>query len=194
MTFRSPSAPDRLLAAALTEFALHRRSGARTNRIARRAGVNQQLIHYYFGTKDGLYLAVLARAAQEAGAALARIPLVGLTAVERLRRLVRGQFDFFLAHPHHTVVLVQADAPAQGPAAGVADHWADAATRPVVELVTEGQATGFFRDDVDPLHHARLALALNLSWFALRPVAERWSEPLAWRDRVADLVVRGCTW
>ncbi len=47
-----------LLAAALDEFSVHGFAGARVADIARRAGVNKQLINYYFGSKEGLYLAL----------------------------------------------------------------------------------------------------------------------------------------
>lgn len=44
-----------LLEAALDEFAAKGFSGARVAEIAARAGVNRQLISYYFGGKEGLY-------------------------------------------------------------------------------------------------------------------------------------------
>jgi AcrR family transcriptional regulator len=44
-----------LLAAALEEFAARGFAGARVQDIANRAGINKQLITYYFGGKDGLY-------------------------------------------------------------------------------------------------------------------------------------------
>jgi TetR/AcrR family transcriptional regulator len=47
-----------LLDAALDEFAAKGFAGARTQDIAARAGVNKQLIAYYFGGKEGLYRAV----------------------------------------------------------------------------------------------------------------------------------------
>lgn len=47
-----------LLTAALEEFSLRGFAGARVADIARRAGVNKQLINYYFGSKEGLYLAL----------------------------------------------------------------------------------------------------------------------------------------
>jgi TetR/AcrR family transcriptional regulator len=63
---RAPAPEDRqrdaersrrcLLAAALDEFAAKGFAGARVQDIARRAGVNKQLISYYFGGKEGLYL------------------------------------------------------------------------------------------------------------------------------------------
>lgn len=62
---RAPDAADRrrdaersrqaLLDAALDEFAAKGFDGARVQEIADRAGVNKQLIAYYFGGKDGLY-------------------------------------------------------------------------------------------------------------------------------------------
>ena len=65
---RAPAGPERqrdadrsrraLLDAALEEFSLHGFAGARVADIARRAGVNKQLINYYFGSKEGLYLAL----------------------------------------------------------------------------------------------------------------------------------------
>jgi TetR/AcrR family transcriptional regulator len=46
---------ERILAAATEEFAAHGFAGARVAAIAERAGVNQQLISYYFGGKQGLF-------------------------------------------------------------------------------------------------------------------------------------------
>jgi len=47
-----------LLAAALEEFSAKGYAGARVQDIADRAGVNKQLIPYYFGGKEGLYRAL----------------------------------------------------------------------------------------------------------------------------------------
>jgi TetR/AcrR family transcriptional regulator len=44
-----------LLAAAFDEFSEKGYAGARVHEIAARAGVNKQLINYYFGGKEGLY-------------------------------------------------------------------------------------------------------------------------------------------
>jgi TetR/AcrR family transcriptional regulator len=65
---RSPKAQERqrdpertrklILEAAAAEFAAHGYAGARISAIATRAGVNQQLISYYFDSKEGLYQAI----------------------------------------------------------------------------------------------------------------------------------------
>src|SRR5437667_11802135 len=48
-----------ILKAALEEFAHEGVTGARTDEIARSAGVNKALLYYYFKDKEGLYSAVL---------------------------------------------------------------------------------------------------------------------------------------
>jgi AcrR family transcriptional regulator len=68
---RSPSAAERkrdpertrerILEAASIEFGEHGYAGARISAIASRAGVNQQLISYYFDGKAGLYQALSER-------------------------------------------------------------------------------------------------------------------------------------
>ena len=49
----------RLLEAAVAEFSEQGIHGARTDRIARRAGTNIRMLYHYFGSKDDLYLAAL---------------------------------------------------------------------------------------------------------------------------------------
>ncbi|HEU4570657.1 MAG TPA: TetR/AcrR family transcriptional regulator [Gemmatimonadales bacterium] len=185
MSHRAPAARERLLAAARAEFAAHGAGGARTAAIASRAGVNKQLLHYYFGTKQRLYAATLDGAATELAEALARLPLVGLTAVERLRRLLRGQFDLLAERAELTRLLLAAETDGR---------WVETALAPVATLLSEGQATGFFRDDIDPVAHARTALLLHLGYFALGSVTAGWGPRGAWRDRMTELMVRGCTW
>jgi AcrR family transcriptional regulator len=51
---------QRILDVAIREFARKGLAGARVDEIARRAGVNKQLLYYYFKSKEGLYNAVLA--------------------------------------------------------------------------------------------------------------------------------------
>jgi TetR/AcrR family transcriptional regulator len=88
---RSPRGPDRkrdpertrerLLEAAVIEFGEHGYAGARISAIARRAGVNQQLISYYFDGKEGLFRALQERwRSISAGANSADRPLAEVVA------------------------------------------------------------------------------------------------------------------
>lgn len=52
---------EALMDAARAEFAAKGLAGARVGAIAERAGVNKQLISYYFGGKEGLYQAIIDR-------------------------------------------------------------------------------------------------------------------------------------
>ena len=60
----------RIAAAAKQEFAKRGFAGARVDRIARAAGVNKQLLFYYFQSKRGLFQAAVRRAMAELEAAL----------------------------------------------------------------------------------------------------------------------------
>jgi AcrR family transcriptional regulator len=52
---------ERILCAALKEFAAHGFAGARVDAIARRAAINKRMLYHYFGDKEDLFKAVLRR-------------------------------------------------------------------------------------------------------------------------------------
>lgn len=56
-----PGAAERILTAAMGEFAEHGYAGARVERIYKRADVSPRSIYYHFGSKRGLYDAVRER-------------------------------------------------------------------------------------------------------------------------------------
>jgi len=70
-TSSEDGARERILAAALQEFAARGFDGARTREIAARAGANLGLIKYYFNGKEQLWKAAVARAFTELQAGFA---------------------------------------------------------------------------------------------------------------------------
>ncbi|OHV45554.1 TetR/AcrR family transcriptional regulator [Pseudofrankia sp. BMG5.36] len=98
---------ERLLAAALDEFSARGYAGARVGAIAARAGLNPQLITYYFGGKPGLYEALRQRwLDQEAdltrpGASLEDLTVAYLHAVVDDPRLARLLLWDGLTEPDH---------------------------------------------------------------------------------------------
>src|SRR5712675_1211784 len=50
---------ERILAAALREFAAKGFAGARVDGIARRAAINKRMLYHYFGNKEKLFRAIL---------------------------------------------------------------------------------------------------------------------------------------
>lgn len=59
MAYNSSATKARLLDAAYSEFALRGFAGARVDKVATEAGANKQAIYLYFGSKEGLFDAVL---------------------------------------------------------------------------------------------------------------------------------------
>lgn len=82
----------RIADAAFREFAEYGVSGARVDRIAKSAECNKNLIYVYFGSKEGLFAAVLDQRLADAYAGLEFTP-------GNLPDLARRVFDFAQANP-----------------------------------------------------------------------------------------------
>ena len=65
---------ERILEAALDEFAAKGFAGARVDLIARRARINKRMLYHYFGDKEGLFREVLRRKMAERAAWIASAP------------------------------------------------------------------------------------------------------------------------
>ncbi len=65
---------DRILKAALAEFAANGLAGARCSEIAGRAGVNKRMLFYCFGSKESLYREILRRKFSERAAFFESVP------------------------------------------------------------------------------------------------------------------------
>ena len=96
-----------ILAAALEEFAARGMSGARTDAIAKAAGVNIALVFYYFKNKDLLYTTVL----EEIFAEMHRRVMSALdcceTNRERILAYVRTHFDYLAEAPSRPRMVMQ---------------------------------------------------------------------------------------
>lgn len=94
--------PDRtradILEVALTEFADKGLSGARIDAIADATRTSKRMIYYYFGSKEGLYLAVLEEAYRRMRRIEGDLHLDHLSPQEALRRLVEFTFDHHATH------------------------------------------------------------------------------------------------
>jgi TetR/AcrR family transcriptional regulator len=183
---------QRVLAAASEEFARRGFEGARVDLIARRAGVNKQLVFYYYHSKRGLFQAVIAAAAQELEQALVTLAAPDGRPLERIRRTLEAQFDYMARKPELVALLSQG-----GRAEGAS--FAPAIKR-VVVLLAEGQGRGEVRDDLDPHVAAAQALVLMVGYLRHEGVIAASAPSLIadepalrerWRKGVVDLVVNG---
>ncbi|HUY94446.1 MAG TPA: TetR/AcrR family transcriptional regulator [Terracidiphilus sp.] len=109
-----PASPDRnletrerILEAALKEFAAEGLAGARTDRIVAAAGVNKSSLFYYFGSKEKLYEAAVEKSAgQIRDSSLAVLLDDTATAGEKLMRAALNHFDRILSQ-HEFQSLMQ---------------------------------------------------------------------------------------
>jgi AcrR family transcriptional regulator len=110
-----------ILAVARQEFAEHGLSGARVDAIAARMSTTKRMIYYYFGSKQGLYLAVLEQAYGGIREAEQTLELDRLSPPDAIRAICDFTFDYHDAHPdfvrlvcieniHHGRNLAQSEA------------------------------------------------------------------------------------
>jgi len=145
---------NKLLTAARREFARSGLAGARVDEIAKRAGVNKQLVYHYFGDKDALYLAVLEWVYEEIRAQERKLNLAGLPPQQAIKRLIESSFDHLARHPDFIVLLN--DENRNGARHVRASLKIEDMHSPLVSLVSkilkEGVRKGIFRKGVNPVH------------------------------------------
>ncbi|HLL64218.1 MAG TPA: TetR family transcriptional regulator [Micromonosporaceae bacterium] len=171
-TRRSPSAEqrkrdpertrERILDAAFIEFSEHGFAGARTSAIAARAGVNQQLISYYFDGKEGLYRALHRKWQTGNGAARPDLPLA---------EVVCG----FLAagDTQRSWARLLAWEGLESPTDPDIDRETDAYFAAIVDDMRRRQLAGELATDLDPAHVQVLLFAATLVPSVLPQVVRR---------------------
>lgn len=196
---------ERILEAAAEEFADRGFEGGRVARIAATARVNKQLLFHYFGSKAGLYRAVLIRAVEELEAAwkLGSGPVgaesgrqsASNSVLERLRQQVEGIFAVPRQQRRYVRLVLLDLLRAGGPQEETQDLLAKL-LGVFKQTLSEGQGLGFFRDDANPDVVASHFLVAPLGYLALEPAG-----PLReavgtedWARETADLWWRALTW
>ena len=174
---KSSREPERtrsaILRAAIQEFADEGVAGARTDAIARAAGVNKALLYYYFKDKEALHGAVLDHVFSGLAARVDGVLKQPLPPREKILAYATAHFDYIAASPIYPK-LVQREMMRAG--RGGSPHirrLVDRYLRPVEEkLVTairQGIELGEFRK-VDPLHFILSMVAMNVFYFGSAPV------------------------
>src|SRR5690242_21444907 len=87
-----------ILAVATAEFADRGYAGGRINEIAEKTSTTKRMIYYYFGGKEGLYLAVLEQAYGHIRALEQQLDVEHLEPVDALRQLAELTFDHHESH------------------------------------------------------------------------------------------------
>ena len=170
MAAPAPHTRDLLLDAAEALFARQGLGPTSIKQIGKAARQNPALLYYYFGSKEGLYRAVLQRVmsalAERGGAALT----ASSAPSEAVRALVRAQVEFLLTHPNAPKLLVRE----------MVDHDARRAHTVLLEtaaglferltgVIELGQRQGDFRRGVEPRFAAVSTIAQGMYFTVARP-------------------------
>ena len=99
------SSRERIVEAALQEFANKGIDGARVDEIARLSGANKNMIYHYFKSKEGLFLAVLEDVYENVRLRQQDISLRDLDPVSAMRRLVEHTADIWVEVPEFNRLL-----------------------------------------------------------------------------------------
>jgi len=95
----------KLLNAARREFADKGLNGARVDAIASRSGVNKQLLYYYFGDKEQLFIAVLEAAYIKLRESMNQLHLEDLDPWQAIEELVEFTFDYIASNRQFVALL-----------------------------------------------------------------------------------------
>ena len=172
-----------ILQVATHEFADKGLSGARIDAIAAATRTSKRMIYYYFGSKDGLYLAVLEEAYRRMRAIESDLHLDDLSPAQALQRLVEFTYD------HHRdnedfIRLVMNENIQRGDYLRQSQSIQALNTNAIASvkaLYDRGVAQGVFRAGLDPvdIHSA-------ISAFTFFNVSNRHTFGLIFQDRASQ--------
>jgi TetR/AcrR family transcriptional regulator len=154
---------ERILDAAVVEFGEHGFAGARISAIASRAGVNEQLISYYFDSKEGLYRTLQDRwRLTSADASRPELPIADVVAAFLRLNVEQRSYARLLAWD------------------GLADTTSDADEAggyftEMVDDLRRRQRAGELADDLDPAYVLLLLFAAALAPTVIPQIARRFT-------------------
>ena len=143
-----------ILAAAFAVFAEKGLVGAHVDDIAALTRTTKPTIYYHFGSKEGLYTAVLEQAYGGIRDLESTLDLDSLTPRAAMRRLVEASFDYHAQNPEWVRLVSVENIHGARHIAGLPAFGRRNAT--VIEslraLLVRGVAAGVFRPGVEPVH------------------------------------------
>ncbi|MCG6205276.1 TetR family transcriptional regulator [Rhodopseudomonas sp. HC1] len=163
---------QRILHVATKEFSAKGYDGARVDDIMRIAQVSKNLIYHYFGSKEGLFIAVLEAAYEGMHAYQTAWPLDVASPIDGVRKLVQSTFKYWHDSPEF-IGLLNSENFHKGrhlrksklTKAGYSGLMAN-----IGELLKQGERSGDFRRNVDPVE-----LYISISALAYHFLSNRYT-------------------
>ncbi len=144
---------NNILEVAAREFADKGLSGARIDEIADKTNSSKRMIYYYFGGKEELYRAVLAKAYSHIREREAERRFEALPADQALRAQVEHTFDYHASHPDFVRLVMNENIHhgqhiAHVPGIKERNRSVIASLKAIID---KGVAEGVFRKGIDPV-------------------------------------------
>jgi len=195
---REGNSKARILDGAAEEFAAAGFAGARIDRIARRTRLNVRMLYYHFGSKRGLYRAVLQHIYEHMARILDELPAADVGKQRTIEAFGR-YFDLLTEYPRFADVLVREQLD------GAKHLKALSRERPELfqkiheharALVEDGIASGELQGRLDPAMTVMSVTSTVCFLTAARHshalfIGEERAQPKAWREHLMALLVDG---
>jgi AcrR family transcriptional regulator len=161
-----------IISVATAEFADKGLSGGRIDAIAEQTKTSKRMIYYYFGSKEGLYIAVLEDAYRRIRSIEASLHLEDIEPVEALKKLVSFSVDYHHSNPdfvrlimneniHYGEFLAQSK---------LIKNLNTPAIEAVKDVYKRGVASGVFRDGIEPVD-----IHMNISSMSFYAVSNQYT-------------------
>ena len=194
---------QRILKEATAEFAARGFDGARVDKIARRCRLSKNMLYHYYGSKSGLYIAVLEHAYERFRARQGDFAFRDSDPAEAMRQLVAQTFYALLDH-QETIALLNSENLQKGRHARRSLRLRalyDPLVKAIKDVLRRGSAEGIFRSHIDPVN-----LYLSLSSLAYHYISNQYTLKLAfgidfsskarqsaWLAHMTDMILTYCT-
>ncbi|MBJ3778267.1 TetR family transcriptional regulator [Acuticoccus mangrovi] len=179
---------ERILQAAIEEFAAHGYVGARIDAIARRADANMRMLYHYYGSKEALYIKVLEVVFHDIRLQEAELNLKRLAPMAAMEKLFDFTYHHFSSNPLFIRILTSENllGAEQLKKTPVVSTISSPLMQAIGEVLQRGTAEGVFREALDPLQIYVTMVALSYFHISNAPtLSHLFSADLtdpAWRE------------
>jgi len=156
-----------ILSAAETEFAQKGIHGTRVDEIAEKAGINKRMIYEYFGSKEGLYKAVLAQVYNRLNNVESGLLSEDTPPKEAIQKLIELHFNYLKENRTYVNLLLWENL---NNGIYIEGKEFDGIRNPAIERIKEvlikGMAQGVFNPDLNMDQVILSLLTFNFSYFS----------------------------
>jgi len=191
-----------ILTRSMAEFSMKGYDGARVDSIARRCNLSKFTLYHYFGSKEGLFVAVLERAYQKLRSHQHDLTISTNDPVKAMRQLIVHTFSAFLAN-QDLIALLNSENLHKGRhirKSKIIRSLYDPLIGTIRETLQKGVAEGIFRPKVDPIN-----LYVSLSALAYNVISNQYTLKMAlgidfmspkyrkvWLAHITELILSFC--